>query len=114
MNVIYCLILTFEGAIRIDNPYRYLSGYLDELARVLPQHSITSIILDFTKLQFCNENGFYVLYDIIGTVYNLVPGSVTVRRIMNDDWQHENLPSLLNLTEENVAIRTRFEDITLS
>jgi hypothetical protein len=24
------------------------------------------------------------------------------------------LPSLLNLTEENVAIRTRFEDITLS
>lgn len=108
------LVLTFEGAIRIDNPYHYLSGYLDELARVLPQHPITSTIIDFTKMQFCNENGFYVLQDIVDTVYNLVPGHVTVRRVIDDDWQHETLPILLNLDEEEVAMRTRFEDVTLS
>ena len=26
------LLVTFEGSINVDNPYRYLSSYLDELA----------------------------------------------------------------------------------
>src|SRR6185436_14902202 len=68
------LVLTFEGVIRIDNPYRYLSGYLDELARLLPQQSIADTTMDFVKMRFCNSNGFYVIMDIVDTVYNLVPG----------------------------------------
>jgi hypothetical protein len=105
------LVLTFEGAIRIDNPYRYLSGYLDELARVLPQHPITSTTMDFVRMRFCNSNGFYVIMDIVDAVYNLVPGPVLVRRVTEDDWQGETLPILLNLSEEHIAARTTFEDV---
>ena len=105
------LVLTFEGVIRIDNPYRYLSGYLDELARLLPQQTISDTTMDFVKMRFCNSNGFYVIMDIVDAVYNLVPGRVTVRRILDDDWQHETLPILLNLNEEHVAARTTFEDV---
>ena len=79
------LVLTFEGVIRIDNPYRYLSGYLDELARLLPQQPISDTTMDFVKMRFCNSNGFYVIMDIVDTVYNLVPGHVTVRRVADDD-----------------------------
>jgi hypothetical protein len=49
--------------------------------------------------------------DIVDTVYNLVPGHVTVRRVADDDWQHETLPILLNLSEECVAERTSFENV---
>ena len=105
------LVLTFEGVIRIDNPYRYLSGYLDELARLLPQQSISDTTMDFVKMRFCNSNGFYVIMDIVDTVYNLVPGHVTVRRVADDDWQYETLPILLNLSEECVAERTSFENV---
>ena len=105
------LVLTFEGVIRIDNPYRYLSGYLDELARLLPQQAISDTTMDFVKMRFCNSNGFYVIMDIVDTVYNLVPGHVTVRRVADDDWQHETLPILLNLSEECVAERTSFENV---
>ncbi|EYF01544.1 hypothetical protein [Chondromyces apiculatus] len=105
------LVLTFEGAIRIDNPYRYLSGYLDELARVLPQYPINATTMDFVKMRFCNSNGFYVIMDIVDAVYNLVPGPVVVRRISDDDWQHETLPILLNLSEEHIAARTTFDDV---
>ena len=105
------LVLTFEGVIRIDNPYRYLSGYLDELARLLPQQTIADTTMDFVKMRFCNSNGFYVIMDIVDTVYNLVPGHVTVRRVADDDWQHETLPILLNLSEECVAERTSFENV---
>ena len=105
------LVLSFEGAIRIDNPYRYLSSYLDELARVLPQQHITSTTMDFVKMRFCNSNGFYVIMDIVDAVYNLVHGPVLVRRVSDDDWQHETLPILLNLNEEHIAARTTFEDL---
>jgi hypothetical protein len=105
------LLLTFEGVIRIDNPFRYLSGYLDELAILLPQQSIKQTTIDFVKMRFCNSNGFYVIMDIVDTVYNLVPGHVTVRRVADDDWQHETLPILLNLNEEHVAERTSFENV---
>lgn len=108
------LIVTFEGVIRIDNPYRYLSSYLDELARVLPQHSIASTTLDFAKIRFCNSNGFYVIMDIVDALYNLVPGHVTVRRVEDDDWQKETLPILLNLAEASIAARTSFESVKAS
>jgi len=105
------LILTFEGVIRVDNPYRYLHTYLEELAKVLPRQSITETTMDFVKMRFCNSNGFYVIMDIVDAVYNLVPGRVTVRRIADDDWQCETLPILLNLSEEHIAGRTSFEDV---
>jgi len=105
------LILTFEGVIRVDNPSRYLSSYLDELTRVLPQYPITSTLIEFTKLRFCNSNGFYFIMDIINAVYDIVPGPVTVKRLINDDWQQETLPILLNLQEDDIATRTTLEDV---
>lgn len=105
------LYLSFEGVIRIDNPYRYLHGYLDELARVLPRQPIKETTMDFVKMRFCNSNGFYVIMDIVDAVYNLVPGPVTVRRVTDDDWQYETLPILLNLSEEHVSSRTTFEEV---
>ena len=59
------LILTFEGVIRVDNPYRYLHTYLEELAKVLPKQKVTDTTMDFVKLRFCNSNGFYVIMDIV-------------------------------------------------
>ena len=108
------LILTFEGVIRVDNPYRYLHAYLEELAKVLPKQKITDTTMDFVKMRFCNSNGFYVIMDIVDAVYNLVPGPVTVRRIADDDWQCETLPILLNLAEDHISARTKFEDIKAS
>lgn len=104
------LIVTFEGVIRIDNPYRHLSSYLDELARVLPQESVVGTTLDFVKLRFCNSNAIYVIMDIVDTIYNLVEGKVTVMRVRDNDWQHETLPIVLNLAEDSVASRTTFQE----
>jgi hypothetical protein len=105
------LFLTFEGVIRIDNPYRYLSGYLSELASLLPPLPIERTTIDFVGLKFCNSNGFYVIMDIVETVYASVSGRVTVRRIRDDDWQQETLPILLNSDEDPVRSRTSFEDV---
>ena len=68
--------------------------------------------MDFSKFSFCNDNNFYVLMDIIDAVYNLVAGPVTVRRIANDGWQREVLPILLNLREDYIAARIKFEEVT--
>jgi hypothetical protein len=105
------LIVTFEGDIRVENPYRYLSSYLDELAKVVPQQQISSTTLDFVKLNYCNSQGFYVLMDITDVVYKMVPGKVTVLRVTDDDWQHETLPILLNVREAEIAERTSFQDV---
>jgi hypothetical protein len=105
------LFLTFEGVIRTDNPYRHLSGYLADLANLLPKLRIERTTIDFVNLKFCNSNGFYVIMDIVDTVYNLVPGPITVRRIRDDDWQQETLPILLNSDEEPALSRTSFEDV---
>lgn len=105
------LFLTFEGVIRIDNPYRYLSGYLADLASLLPTLPVQRTTIDFVGFKFCNSNGFYVVMDIVESVYNLVRGPVTVRRIRDDDWQQETLPILLNSDEEPVLSRTAFEDV---
>jgi hypothetical protein len=105
------LFLTFEGVIRIDNPYRYLEGYLKELATVLPQQAIGKTTIDFVDLRFCNSNGFYVIMDIVEAVYRNVRGPVRVRRIQDDDWQQETLPILLNIDEDAVSSRTSFENV---
>lgn len=103
--------LTFSGVVRIDNPYRYLAQMLQELKDILPTRTIERSVLDFSELEFCNSNGFYVIMDIVEIVYDKVPGPVLVRRLQEDDWQQETLPILLNLDEESIAARTTFEDV---
>jgi hypothetical protein len=105
------LLLSFEGVIRIDNPYRYLSGFLQELKDVLPKQRLARTLIDFADLRFCNSNGFYIIMDIVEIVYALVPGPVQVRRLKDDDWQQETLPILLNIDEDAIASRTTFEDV---
>lgn len=105
------LFVTFEGVIRIDNPYRFLEPYLQELDKSLPEQPVSGSVIDFAQLRFCNSNGFYVIMDIVEAVYRHVKGKVTVRRIRDDDWQQETLPILLNLDEEAIASRTDFEEV---
>lgn len=105
------VILTFEGVIRIDNPYRYLSGFLAELKDALPKSAPRAATLDFVELKFCNSNGFYIIMDIVETLYASLEGPVKVRRLKDDDWQQETLPILLNLDEEAILSRTSFDDV---
>ncbi|MBL8684173.1 MAG: hypothetical protein JNK05_33675 [Myxococcales bacterium] len=105
------LFVTFEGVIRIDNPYRYLEPYLQELDKTLPDQTVGECVIDFAQLRFCNSNGFYVIMDIVETVYRHVKGNITVRRVRDDDWQQETLPILLNLDEDAIASRTAFEEV---
>jgi hypothetical protein len=105
------LLVSFEGVIRIDNPYRYLEGYLKELSDILPKQPVGKTTIDFVDLRFCNSNGFYVIMDIVESVYRSVKGPVHVRRVEEDDWQQETLPILLNLDEEAVSARTTFENV---
>ena len=106
------LIVSFSGAIRVDNPYRYLSAYVSELEERLPSAQVKAIELDFTELNFCNSNGFYVIMDIIEIIYNIFPAGVTVKRLKEDDWQQETLPILLNVDEPEIGKRTTFEDFS--
>ena len=103
--------LTLAGVVRIDNPYRHLKELLETLPGTLHARPLSSAVLDFSKLEFCNSNGFYVIMDIVEIVYASVPGPVLVRRLQEDDWQQETLPILLNLDEESIAARTTFEDV---
>ena len=105
------LVVTFQGVVRIDNPYRYLSPYLDALSAELPQLPIGRTSIDFTELRFCNSNGFYIIMDIVETLYRHSRGPVLVRRLKEDDWQQETLPILLNIDEEEISSRTTFEDL---
>ncbi len=105
------LVVTFQGVVRIDNPYRYLSPYLDALSAELPQLPIGRTSIDFTELRFCNSNGFYIIMDIVESLYRNSKGPVLVRRLKEDDWQQETLPILLNIDEDEVSSRTVFEDI---
>ena len=105
------LFVTFSGVVRGDNPYRYLSEMLRHLHELLPQRQLERSVIDFSELEFCNSNGFYIIMDIIELVYGAVAGPVLVRRLEEDDWQQETLPILLNLDEAEVAARTSFEDV---
>ena len=58
------LIVTFGGAIRIDNPYKHLENYLNELENLLPKQQVEAVEFDFQELSFCNSDGFYIIMDI--------------------------------------------------
>ncbi|MCK5347164.1 MAG: hypothetical protein KAR20_27330, partial [Candidatus Heimdallarchaeota archaeon] len=40
------LILSFSGVIRIDNPYKHLENYLNELEPIIPAQQIETIEFD--------------------------------------------------------------------
>ncbi|MDX9720569.1 MAG: hypothetical protein RBU37_07470 [Myxococcota bacterium] len=103
------LLLALRGVIRIENPYLYLQPFIDELSAKLAEISIAKVELDFTKLRFCNSNGFYVIMDIVEAIYRLSSGPVTIRRLDDDDWHQETLPILVDIASEEVSARTRFE-----
>ena len=105
------LFVTFSGVVRVDNPARHLAELLAEMRLLLPGRVIDRTVVDFTELEFCNSNGFYIIMDIIELVYAAATGPVLVRRLAEDDWQQETLPILLNLDEAAVAARTSFEDV---
>lgn len=104
------LFLSFSGVIRVDNPYRHLEHFINELEKKLTKTPIFEIEIDFRELNFCNSNGFYVIMDITEIIYNKVPASVLVKRLKNDDWQQETLPILLNTDEPDISDRTAFEE----
>jgi hypothetical protein len=105
------LIITFTGVIRIDNPYKYLEHYLNELEKILPQHKIHTSYIDFTELKFCNSNGFYVIMDIVDLIYKNVESSIFIKRLKDDDWQQETLPILLDIDNPDINQRTFFDDV---
>ena len=106
------LITSFGGSIRIDNPYRYLEQYLNDLDKLLPQEKIDRIEFDFKELDFCNSNGFYIIMDISELIISNISGPVTVKRLKDDDWQQETLPILLNVDEPEIQARITFEDVS--
>jgi hypothetical protein len=105
------LIVTFSGVIRIDNPYKHLENYLNELNSLIPKQAIETVEFDFRELSFCNSNGFYIIMDITEMIINKSRGIITVKRLENDDWQQETLPILLNVDEPDIENRTVFEDL---
>jgi hypothetical protein len=104
------LIVTFDGAIRIDHPYNHLKSYLNELETLLPKQQIETIEFDFQELKFCNSDGFYIIMDIIDIIIDRIKGSILVKRIIEDDWQQESLPILLNVDEPEIGNRITFEE----
>ncbi len=107
------LRLVFEGAIRADNPFQELEPHLHALARVLEAQraEVLRAVLDFVSLEFCNSSGFYVIMELVECVYRHVEGPVLVRRIVDDDWHQYTLPILLDIDDEKIGGRTRFEDV---
>jgi len=105
------LTVRFEGSIRADNPSRHLETFLGTLSEALKSQTLSGVILDFVALKFCNSNGFYAIMDIVETIYTNTSSVIVVRRI-NDDWQQETLPILLNLDEQAISNRTQIEEIT--
>lgn len=106
------LIFSFNGVIRIDNPYRHLEGFLRELEEIVSKEKIDEVEFDFNELNFCNSNGFYVIMDITELIINKIQGPIVVKRLKDDDWQQETLPILLNTDEPEINERTTFIDIS--
>jgi hypothetical protein len=105
------LIVKFKGVVRVDNPYKHLSCYLKDMQVKLPELKISQAVIDFTDLQYCSSNGFYVLMDIIEVIYDYFPGKIIIKRLFNDDWQQETLPILINIDDNLIKQRTTFENI---
>ena len=91
------MILSFSGVIRVDNPYKHLESYINDLDEELRRTDVENIELHFRELNFCNSNGFYVIMDLIEIVYDSKNVPVIVNRLKDDDWQQETLPILLNV-----------------
>ncbi|MBA7549587.1 hypothetical protein ES705_42077 [subsurface metagenome] len=106
------LILSFNGVIRVDNPYKYLENYINDLEDELKESVINEIDFDFRELNFCNSNGFYVIMDITEIIYNRLSAPVLVKRLKDDDWQQETLPILLNIDEPEINNRTTFKEFS--
>ena len=104
------IITYFKGVIRVDNPFKHLSHYIEDLKTKLPEMEINRVILDFTELKYCNSNGFYTLIDIIESIYHQTEGQVIIKRLKNDDWQQETLPIIINIDDKEVKKRTFFEE----
>ena len=104
------LLVHFEGAIRIDNPYNHLRPYLDQLNDTLGTYGVRKTQLDFTKLGFCNSNGFSVIMDLTEVIYEHTDGDILIVRLREDDWQQETLPILIDIDDPAIAARTSFED----
>jgi len=104
------LIVSFSGMIRVDNPYKHLESYIDDLEAELDSAEIDDVELDFRELNFCNSNGFYVIMDLIEIVYATKDVPVVVNRLKDDDWQQETLPILLNIDEPEIDERTSFKE----
>ncbi len=104
------MILSFSGVIRVDNPYKHLESYVNDLDEELRRTEIENIELDFRELNFCNSNGFYVIMDLIEIVYARKEVPVIVNRLKDDDWQQETLPILLNIDEPEINDRTSFKE----
>lgn len=104
------LIISFSGVIRIDNPYKHLTKYFDDLKEMVPKQKAGAAEIDFQELSFCNSNGFYIIMDIVELIYENVAGPVVVKRLKEDDWQQETLPILLNADEPEISERTTFEE----
>jgi len=106
------MILSFSGVIRVDNPYKHLESYINDLDEELRRTDVENIELDFRELNFCNSNGFYVIMDLIEIIYDNKDVPVIVNRLKEDDWQQETLPILLNIDEPEINDRTSFNEFS--
>ena len=106
------LLVSFHGELRVEHPYKYMQPFIDELAQKLPGEKVKTAQVDFSRLDFCNSNGFYAIMDAIELIYRLPGIPVEVKRNRNDDWQQETLPILLNIENKDIASRTEIIDIS--
>jgi hypothetical protein len=106
------MILSFSGVIRVDNPYKHLESYVNDLDEEIRKTDVEDIELDFRELNFCNSNGFYVIMDLVEIIYDSKDAPVIVNRLKDDDWQQETLPILLNIDEPEINDRTSFKEFT--
>lgn len=105
------LIVQFKGVVRAQDPYKELRPYLGDMEAKLKENTISRVLIDFTELKYCNSTGFYVLMDIIESIYNNTQAPVTIKRLVNDDWQQVTLPVLLDIDNaERSGITTFVED----